>query len=161
MPHQQYTPPRCLPYADILGLYLVAALSNSALFSSRSTRKWCWGSAAFNFLFPRGQHVDSTPLRPRHRNLLRELLGILARNRRQHQKVSNGFGIACVLGQSLVQRCLCLLCTSKVQLSNSLRDESCNGRRCRRLRKLLEHVESLLILISALYFLSLVLSYVV
>lgn len=32
-------------YAATLALYLVAALSNSSLFSARSERKGCWGAA--------------------------------------------------------------------------------------------------------------------
>lgn len=42
--------PREPNHAETLALYFVAALSKSALFSSRSARNWWLGSAALSFL---------------------------------------------------------------------------------------------------------------
>lgn len=83
-------------------------------------------------------------------NVLNQLLGVLAGNHLQHQRVGDGLGVCGIFLQRLVQRRLRLLCAAEVQFRHGLRDQRLHRRRRRRLRELLEDVKGLLVSLTAL-----------
>ena len=130
-----------------LAEYLVAALSNSSLFSWRSVRKWCFGAVLARVL----DRISNCQTAKDHGSVIRgELLCILAIDNIQNNKIGNNVGIRSVLAQCLLERGLCFLETTQMNLCNCLGDETLCGGCRRRLCEFLKDVECLLVLLPAL-----------